>query len=99
MFLTESTESTEPAATLSAPDIQIIWDCGWKGVVRQRDSEGRSLCSLCSLREKLRSRHTHYFWYFQFRDFPSAIHSIACFTRAARVSSRFASPIHSLYSR
>jgi hypothetical protein len=34
--------------------------------------------------------------YFQFRDFPSVIHSIACFTRAARVSSRLASPIHSL---
>src|SRR5206468_2240223 len=49
--------------------------------------------------QRLTQSPTHCFWYFQFRDFPSAIHSIACFTRAARVSSRFASPIHSLYSR
>jgi hypothetical protein len=40
-----------------------------------------------------------YLWYFQLRDLPSAIHSTACFTRAAVVSSRFASAIHSLYSR
>jgi hypothetical protein len=37
--------------------------------------------------------------YFQFLNFPSAIHSIACLSRRARVSSAFASVIHSMYSR
>jgi hypothetical protein len=33
------------------------------------------------------------------RDLPSAIHSAACAARLRRVSSRFASPTHSMYSR
>src|SRR5437762_4792444 len=37
--------------------------------------------------------------YFQFRDLPSAIHSIAESTRRCRVSAPFASAIHSAYSR
>src|SRR5690606_11401280 len=40
-----------------------------------------------------------HFSYFQFRRLPSAIHSMACASRFARVSSRFASTIHSTYSR
>jgi len=42
---------------------------------------------------------TLYFSYFQFLPFPSAIHSIALFTRRARVSSPLASAIHCEYSR
>lgn len=37
--------------------------------------------------------------YFQFRDFPSDIHSTACAIRRSRVSSDLASAIHSMYSR
>src|SRR5262249_17535338 len=37
--------------------------------------------------------------YFQFLDFPSAIHSIACARRLLRVSSVLASVSHSRYSR
>lgn len=37
--------------------------------------------------------------YFQFLAFPSAIHSIALASRRWRVSSPFASAIHSTYSR
>src|SRR3954471_6003039 len=39
------------------------------------------------------------FWYFQFRDLPSAVHSIVVSTRCSRVSGRLASVIHSMYSR
>ena len=39
-----------------------------------------------------------YLWYFQWRDFPSAIQSIAVSRRLRRVSSVFASVIHSRYS-
>ncbi len=39
------------------------------------------------------------FWYFQFRCLPSAIHSTACATLLSLVSARFASTIHSVYSR
>src|SRR5205814_353119 len=39
------------------------------------------------------------FSYFQFRDLPSPIHSIACVRRRVRVSSVFAPVIHSTYSR
>ncbi len=38
------------------------------------------------------------FSYFQFRPFPTASHSIVVATRFCRVSSRFASVIHSMYS-
>jgi len=37
--------------------------------------------------------------YFQLRAFPSLIHSIAVLIRQPRVSSVFASVIHSMYSR
>ena len=40
-----------------------------------------------------------FFVYFQLRDFPSAIHSIACARRFCRVASCLASVIHSTYSR
>src|SRR5690348_13962600 len=37
--------------------------------------------------------------YFQFRCFPSATHCRVVLSRSARVSGRFASVIHSMYSR
>ena len=46
-----------------------------------------------------RERPHYFFWYFQFRGFPSAIHSTAVAMRVRRVSSRLASVIHSMYSR
>lgn len=39
------------------------------------------------------------FMYFQFRGLPSVSHSIVVCNRFSRVSSRFASVIHSMYSR
>src|SRR5271170_1513126 len=46
-----------------------------------------------------REKEPQQFWYFQLRCLPSAIHSMAVAIRLSRVSGRFASAIHSTYSR
>lgn len=67
----------------------------------------RSICSTpsSSIRNRGRrwnaaNRPAHrFYWYFQFRDLPVAIHSMAVLRRLARVSSRLAPVIHWTYSR